>query len=1088
MKRKRSCSETGSTSNGTSQVQFDVFLSFRGPDTRANFTDYLYHALLDKGIHVFIDRKGIDISEEIGPEIFQVIDNSKICIPIFSRGYASSSWCLRELEHMVECRKTKELEVMPIFYDVEPSDVKLETKVYRDALTLHEQTRGVEIVQRWAAALKEVTGIKGWDTKNIGQGELTQLIARKVLVKLKVSLVHLSDYLVGIDQSVDEVIDLLSVESKDTRLVGICGIGGIGKTTLTKLIYHKLSINFENCCLLPDIRQASESASFGLLNLQRQLVHDILGDKRIKVSSIDQGKNLIEQRFSRKKVLIFLEDANHRSQLMALAEKKEWFGLGSRILVTTRDKSVLCGFQDQFEHCLIYEAKELNNLETLQLFSKHAFRSISPPNAFLSLSKKITAKTRGLPLAIEVMGSFLYDKKVVWQSTLKKMEECPHKDVKDKLILSYEALDHHQRQIFLDIACFLVGENKRDADYMWNDCRYFPDEGIEVLLLMSLVKIIGKNQLWMHDQLKDFGKSIVYQENCEDPGKCSRVWNHEEGLDTIKRKKMAILEVWSLELLATNLCPQNLVILDLSWSHISDFRSGWTQLKFLIIQLLKIYDLTGCTRLKVLNLSYCHRLTVIPDLSAHSSLEILILEECENLNWIDPCIGQLSHLKHLNLNGCCSLWEMPKLGSLKALTELFMDRVTSALETHGKDWSYVEVKAIMDEDRPALGTYGKDWSYVEVKGIMDGGASTPKNYRRYWSSWGKNLGIRHVPSSIKALLNLKCLSICGAPRLTRLPESIGLLKSLVKLNISDIGIIELPSSIVHLKNLKVLKMNRSCITNLPATIGMWEKLEEIHGEDCLALQTIPNDIARLYSTRAPPSLISLCFSLVAAILDTSNLRNLKLSFPTLTSITAMEMDRSYNPWWIRKLLKLDYLRLELPSITSIPSDLDHLYCLKELLLVRCKNLRHIGLLPSSLRKLIVSHCSVLQSIDLSNLQKLLELRLSFGIPNIQGLEGLRSLQCLKLSSCEFSNLSELERLENLQTLPTLSDLKYLKDLFLWSCQKLAEIQGFDGLESLQSITIGGCSSLQSLPDLSNLKKLEYCDIECCSRGNPLGEV
>ncbi|XP_039164287.1 disease resistance protein RUN1-like isoform X1 [Eucalyptus grandis] len=335
MKRKRSCSETGSTSNGTSQVQFDVFLSFRGPDTRANFTDYLYHALLDKGIHVFIDKKGIDIGEEIGPEIFQAIDNSKICIPIFSRGYASSSWCLRELEHMVECRKTKELEVMPIFYDVEPSDVKLETKVYRDALTLHEQTRGVEIVQRWAAALKEVTGIKGWDTKNIGQGELTRLTARKVLVKLKVSSVHLSDYLVGIDQSVDEVIDLLSVESKDIRLVGICGIGGIGKTTLTKLIYYKLSINFENCCLLLDIRQASESASFGLLNLQRQLVHDILGDKRIKVSSIDQGKNLIEQRFSRKKVLIFLDDANHRGQLMALAAKKEWFGLGSRILVTT---------------------------------------------------------------------------------------------------------------------------------------------------------------------------------------------------------------------------------------------------------------------------------------------------------------------------------------------------------------------------------------------------------------------------------------------------------------------------------------------------------------------------------------------------------------------------------------------------------------------------------------------------------------------------------------------------------------------------------------------------------------------------------
>ncbi|KAI6681275.1 hypothetical protein NL676_035156 [Syzygium grande] len=74
---------------------------------------------------------------------------------------------------------------MPIFYDVEPSDVKLETRVYRDALTLHEAKRGAEIVQRWAGALKQVAGIKGWDTKNTGHGKLTRLVARQVLVKLK---------------------------------------------------------------------------------------------------------------------------------------------------------------------------------------------------------------------------------------------------------------------------------------------------------------------------------------------------------------------------------------------------------------------------------------------------------------------------------------------------------------------------------------------------------------------------------------------------------------------------------------------------------------------------------------------------------------------------------------------------------------------------------------------------------------------------------------------------------------------------------------------------------------------------------------
>ncbi|XP_039165454.1 toll/interleukin-1 receptor-like protein [Eucalyptus grandis] len=148
MKRKSSSSpETGSTSHGSSGTEYDVFLSFRGPDTRANFTDSLYHALVDKCINVFIDKQGIDVGEEIGPEIFQAIDNSKICIPIFSRDYASSSWCLRELEHMMRRRKTNKLEVMPIFYDVEPSEVKLETRVYADALTLHKEKHGAEIVK-----------------------------------------------------------------------------------------------------------------------------------------------------------------------------------------------------------------------------------------------------------------------------------------------------------------------------------------------------------------------------------------------------------------------------------------------------------------------------------------------------------------------------------------------------------------------------------------------------------------------------------------------------------------------------------------------------------------------------------------------------------------------------------------------------------------------------------------------------------------------------------------------------------------------------------------------------------------------------
>ncbi|XP_056174738.1 disease resistance protein L6-like [Syzygium oleosum] len=1019
MKRKRSSSETGSTSQGTSGALFDVFLSFRGPDTRRTFTDTLHCALEDKGLSVFIDKKGIDVGDEIGPEIYQAIDDSKVCIPIFSKGYASSRWCLRELEHMMKRRKTHGLEVMPIFYDVEPSVVKLETGAYRDALTQHKRERGDETVQGWEEALKEVTKIKGWDTRNTGHGELARLIARKVSVKLNVSRVHIPDDLVGIDESVNKVVYLLNVESDDIRLIGICGMGGIGKTTLAKVVYRKLSTNFESHSFISNIRGASQGS--GLSSGQRQLVSDIIGDVGVELSSTDHGMNMIKTRFCRKKVLIFLDDVDHASQLRALAATKEWFGWGSRIVVTTRDKGVLLGFQDQYDHCLIYEAEELNNDKALQLLSKHAFRSDSPPNAFLKLSKKVIAKTGGLPLTMEVIGPLLRGKReTVWQDTLEKMEGFLLKDVEKKLMLSYEVLDHRHQQIFLDIACFLVGQNKSYADYMWDDYVFFTDEGIDRLLLMSLVKIEDKNELWMHDQLKDLGRSIVY---CKDPRKGSWVWNQEEGPDFVHNKKgtetaaafyMELLRdsvltsedfievpnirflkisgrtlsgdleglfselrwlCWQRcpkEMQATNFCPKNLVILDLSHSSIDEHWGGWTQLKV-------------ATRLKVLDLSWCSELSTTPDLSGYLSLEILNLKGCESLLRIDRSIGHLRRLKHLRLGGCAKLQALPDdLGSLKALTELL-------IENH---------------------------DFCE--------------------------SISQVPSSIGELVNLERLVIVGAIELMMLPDSIGMLKRLAELDISETGIVELPKTIVNLESLKVLKMNESHMQKLPEAIGMLEKLEEIYGEHCTLLEMIPSDIARLpvlkilkltYTLvknvpKLPQSLVILRLSSTVSrknpeISNLVSLIDLNLCFPSKDCVFisgVLDISSISSPKCM----------LELPSITSISSYLGCFRCLKELVLWNCNKLHRVGQLPSSLRKFKVYDCRSLEVVDLSDL----------------------------------SNFKKL---------------KVLRD-----CPKLVEIQGLDKLESLESLYIRGCSLLR-LPDLSNWKKLKMWDVDALTIDSARGK-
>ncbi|KAI6689958.1 hypothetical protein NL676_026786 [Syzygium grande] len=193
MKRKRDppgaattsvCVDGGghsSSSSSSSGAEFEVFLSFRGPDTRLSFTDCLYHSMVGAGIRVFRDDEEIRKGEKIGGELLRAIESSKIYVPIFSRSYASSAWCLRELAHMVECRrKADDKLILPIFYDVNPDDVKLKTELYVDALENHKHL-GRDDVRKWEEALIEVARIKGWSLKNRGHGEIINTIIDEVM-------------------------------------------------------------------------------------------------------------------------------------------------------------------------------------------------------------------------------------------------------------------------------------------------------------------------------------------------------------------------------------------------------------------------------------------------------------------------------------------------------------------------------------------------------------------------------------------------------------------------------------------------------------------------------------------------------------------------------------------------------------------------------------------------------------------------------------------------------------------------------------------------------------------------------------------
>ena len=155
-------------SSSTPRWTYDVFLSFRGKDTRKNFTDHLYNALKNKGVLTFRDDEKLERGKFISQELVKAIEESRFAIVIFSIKYAFSTWCLKELVHIVRCRKEKGLEVWPIFYHVDPSEVRNQMGTFGKAFDEYKESskESIENVETWKSTLKEVANISGYDLQD----------------------------------------------------------------------------------------------------------------------------------------------------------------------------------------------------------------------------------------------------------------------------------------------------------------------------------------------------------------------------------------------------------------------------------------------------------------------------------------------------------------------------------------------------------------------------------------------------------------------------------------------------------------------------------------------------------------------------------------------------------------------------------------------------------------------------------------------------------------------------------------------------------------------------------------------------------
>ncbi|MED6188946.1 hypothetical protein PIB30_090841 [Stylosanthes scabra] len=482
-------------------------------------------------------------------------------------------------------------------------------------------------------------------------GEVEKIV-QKIVKTLNHKFSGFADDLIGVQPRVEGLEKLLKLTSQDDgfRVLGIWGMGGVGKTTHATALYDRISYQFDASCFVENVSKLYKDG--GAMAIQKQILRQSIDEKNLDTYSPSEVSGIIANRVHNIKVLIVLDNVDQLKQLEELAINPKLLCERSRIIITTRDEHILKAYgADQ-----VHNVPLLSDEDAKELLSRKAFKRDCSSNNYEELIPEVLKYAQRHPLTVRVVGSFLCSCSATqWRDALDRLRNNLEDEITNVLRISYEGLQFEEKEIFLHIACFFRGERGDYVKRILDACGLHPHIGIPVIEEKSLITIRNQ-EIHMHEMLQELGKIIVREKYPQDPGSWSRIWSYKD------------------------------------FHHVLMSEMGTKKIKAIVLDVKE--DINICNQLKVEELSKMVGLKLLIIHEKNHSGCLNSLSDClEYLSWhgypfpsLPPKFEPYATLVELNLPGSRIkiLWEGRK--SLCCLRRVDLSNSKELLETPDFEW------------------------------------------------------------------------------------------------------------------------------------------------------------------------------------------------------------------------------------------------------------------------------------------------------------------------------------------------------------------------------------------------------------------